>query len=59
MFVLLSFTVLHAKHMLMIIMLPQMKAVVEEGCTAVVIIADGGPDWTLASLLNNSPLEGC
>ena len=27
-------------------MLPQLKAVVEEGCTAVVIIVDGGPDFS-------------
>jgi len=33
-------------------MLPQLKAVVKEGHTAVVIIVDGGPDWTPASLLN-------
>ena len=34
-------------------MLPQLKAVVEEGRTAVVIIVDGGPDWSPGSLLNN------
>lgn len=34
-------------------MLPQLKAVVEEGRTAVGIIVDGGPDWSPASLLNN------
>ena len=45
--VLLSFTVLHAHDML-----PQLKTVVEEGRTAVVIIVDGVSDWTPASLLN-------
>ena len=34
-------------------MLPQLKVVVREGRTAVVIIVDGCPDWTPASLLNN------
>lgn len=31
---------------------PVMKAVVQEGRTVVTIIADGGPDWSTASLLN-------
>ena len=34
-------------------MLPQLKAVVEEGRTAVVIIVDSGPDWSPGSLFNN------
>ena len=34
-------------------MLPQLKAVVEEGRTALVIKFDGGPDWSPASVLNN------
>jgi len=47
-FVVLTFTVLLAKQMLM----TQLKAVVKEGRTVIVIIVDGRPDWTPASLLN-------
>ena len=33
-------------------LLPIFKAVVAEGRTAVLVIADGGPDWSTGSLLN-------